>query len=67
MLWLSELLIQEHELQTFDELKEKIQDRATQGEMFFRMDVKPPFHDTPENWEDQLEAAFTTAQDEARR
>jgi hypothetical protein len=23
------------------------------------MDVKPPFPDTPDNWEDRLEAAFS--------
>jgi hypothetical protein len=28
-------------------------------EMFFRIDVKPPFSDTPDNWEDRLEASFT--------
>jgi hypothetical protein len=27
-------------------------------ERFFRMDLKPPFPDTPENWEDILESAF---------
>jgi hypothetical protein len=27
--------------------------------MFFRIDVKPPYPDTPENWEDRLEASFT--------
>jgi hypothetical protein len=27
-------------------------------ERFFRMDVKPDYQDTPENWEDRLEAAF---------
>ncbi len=27
------------------------------------MDVKPPFFDTPENWEDVLEAAFTGVAD----
>lgn len=62
MLYLSEVLIQEHELSTFDELKQVIQKRAGQGEMFFRMDVKPPFADTPTNWEDQLESAFTSGQ-----
>jgi hypothetical protein len=28
------------------------------NERFFRMDVKPDYGDTPENWEDRLEAAF---------
>lgn len=58
MLYLSEVLIQNPEIGSFDELVEVIRARA-KGEMFFRMDVKPPFPDTPENWEDLLEAAFT--------
>ena len=62
MLHLSEVLMQEHELTSFDELKNAIKQRAGQGEMFFRMDVKPPFADTPPNWEDQLESAFTSGQ-----
>lgn len=62
MLHLSEVLMQEHELSSFEELKNAIKHRAGQGEMFFRMDVKPPFSDTPENWEDQLESAFTSGQ-----
>jgi hypothetical protein len=58
MLYLSELLIQHHELQNFEELVEVIKQKAQEGERFFRMDVRPPFPDTPENWEDRLEAAF---------
>jgi hypothetical protein len=61
MLWLSEILIQEHEMVSFEQLKQSVTQRA-KGEMFFRMDVKPPFADTPENWEDQLESAFTSGQ-----
>ena len=61
MLWLSEVLMQHHELQSFEELKKKLGEHARQGEMFFRMDVRPPFHDTPENWEDILESVFTSA------
>lgn len=62
MLNLSEVLLQAHELTSFEELKAVIAQHASQGEMFFRIDVKPPFADTPENWEDQLEAAFTSGQ-----
>lgn len=62
MLWLSEVLIQEHGLSSFAALKEVIRDRArNSGELFFRMDVQPPFKDTPEDWETQLEAAFTSS------
>ncbi|MDM8548245.1 sulfur relay protein DsrC [Candidatus Venteria ishoeyi] len=57
MLYLSELLIQHHELENFDELLALI-DKVKKNERFFRIDVKPPFQDTPENWEDRLEAAF---------
>ncbi|TGO02348.1 sulfur relay protein DsrC [Candidatus Thiomargarita nelsonii] len=56
MLYLSELLMEHHELQTFEELIEIIKQQA--GERFFRMDVRPPYPDTPENWEDRLEGAF---------
>ena len=62
MLWLSELLLQQHDLESFEQLKQAVGERARNGEMFFRMDVKPPFHDTPQDWEDKLEAAFSAAQ-----
>ncbi|HDN26607.1 MAG TPA: sulfur relay protein DsrC [Thioploca sp.] len=58
MLYLSEILIQHHELQTFEELVELVKQKAQSGERFFRMDVRPSFPGTPENWEDRLEAAF---------
>jgi len=59
MLKLSDILVGHQELQTFDELLPLVQSVARSGERFFRMDVKPPFPDTPENWEDRLEAAFS--------
>ncbi|MCK5523827.1 MAG: sulfur relay protein DsrC [Thiomargarita sp.] len=58
MLYLSELLMQHHDLQNFDELVKLVKQQTETGERFFRMDVIPPFPDTPENWEDRLEAAF---------
>jgi hypothetical protein len=32
--------------------------QRAETEMFFRIDIKPPYPDTPANWEDQLEGAF---------
>ena len=61
MLSLSEILIQEHGMQSFDELEAGIQTRAEQGEIFFQMDVRPPFKDTPEEWEEILESVFTSS------
>jgi len=62
MLWLSEVLLQQHDIDSFDALKAVVSERAQAGEMFFRMDVRPPFPDTPEDWEDRLEAVFSAAQ-----
>ena len=58
MLFLSEVMMQNPDVETFVELLAVIKERK-KTEMFFRIDVKPPFSDTPENWEDRLEAAFT--------
>ena len=60
MLHISDILIERHDLGSFAELVDAVRTRA-QGERFFRIDVKPPFADTPENWEDVLESAFTSA------
>jgi len=59
MLKLSDILIAHKEITTFEELIPLIQDVARSGERFFRMDVKPPFSDTPNDWEERLEAAFS--------
>ncbi|MFT5113527.1 MAG: hypothetical protein ACI8P9_002858 [Parasphingorhabdus sp.] len=63
MLWLSEILLEHHEMESFDELISAVRNAARAGELFFRMDVKPPFHDTPQNWEDCLESVFTEVLD----
>jgi len=60
MLWLSEVMIQNPDMENFEQLKEELKKRAAAGELFFRMDVKPQFSDTPADWEDKLEAAFTS-------
>lgn len=60
MLYLSEILIQNPDLDSFEDLKVALINQAKQGELFFRMDVKPPYLDTPPGWEDQLEAVFTS-------
>ena len=59
MLWLSEVLLQNPEVESFIDLQDIIKQRAAAGERFFRMDIKPPFADTPHDWEDRLEAVFT--------
>ena len=59
MLKLSEILVANQGIESFEELIPIVQAIARDGERFFRMDVKPPYPDTPENREDRLEAAFS--------
>ena len=59
MLKLSDVMIANPQLESFEELVPIIQGVARSGERFFRMDVKPPYQDTPTDWEDRLEAAFS--------
>ena len=60
MLWLSEVMLQNPQIESFEDLKAVVAERAASGELFFRMDIKPPYIDTPPDWEDRLEAIFTS-------
>ena len=59
MLALSTILLQHHDLSTFERLVMVVREHARRGETFLAFDVRPPFADTPDNWQDLLEAAFT--------
>ena len=58
MLYLSEILIQNPQLGSFDELLGIIKQRA-QGEIHLKIDIKPNYPDPPANWEDCIEGAFS--------
>lgn len=58
MLNLSEVIMQHHELDSFRQLLGVIRQYALDGEIHFRVEIKPPYPDTPEDWEEQLEMAF---------
>jgi len=60
MLYLSQVMIANQDMQSFDDLKLVIKEFARRGEMHLRFDVKPPFPDTPSDWEERLEAAFSS-------
>ena len=62
MLWISELILQ-NQPSSFEELITLVRQKAREGDRFLRMDVKPPYPDTPRNWEDRLEATFTSTVD----
>lgn len=60
MLLLSEIIIANQQFTSFDELEEAVREIAQGGERFFRMDVKPQYFDTPNDWEERLEVAFSS-------
>ncbi len=63
MLLLSEILICNHDIDSFEALVGKVREGA-RSERFFRMDIRPPFPDTPENWESILESEFSRVLDD---
>ena len=58
MLYLSEVLMQNPDMDSFEELLLQVRDRA-QGEIHLKIDIKPNFADTPADWEDKIEGAFS--------
>ncbi len=58
MLKLSDLVIQNPEADSFQDIVMLVRRRAGAGEIFLNFDVKPDYVDTPRNWRWQLEAAF---------
>jgi hypothetical protein len=59
MLRTSEVIIAHPEVDTFEHFIEVFKEVAkNSNERFLKLDVKPDYEDTPENWEDRVEAAF---------
>ena len=54
-----DIVVEHKDVETFDEFLEVIRQKAVEGEMFIRFDLKPPFPDTPENWQDRVESVFS--------
>jgi hypothetical protein len=63
MIWLSEMLMQNQDRESFQQLIALVRKRAREGERFLSSDVRPPFPDTPMDWEERIEAAFTSPND----
>jgi hypothetical protein len=60
MIYLSEILIQNPQLNSFEELCGVIGETAQRTNAFhLKIDIKPNYGDTPGDWEDRIEAAFS--------
>ncbi|MBT5110007.1 MAG: sulfur relay protein DsrC [Rhodospirillaceae bacterium] len=58
MLNLSDLIIYNPQVNSFNELIDAVRKCASDGEIHLQFDVKPDYRDTPRNWEWKLERAF---------
>ena len=59
MLRTSEVIIAYPEIDDFEEFIKAFKAVAKSSpERFLKMDVKPDYGNTPENWEDRIEASF---------
>jgi hypothetical protein len=54
----SELMIDNPQMQSYAELKRAVVAAAQAGEIHLFMDIKPEFADTPRFWERDLEITF---------
>ncbi|HOV03813.1 MAG TPA: sulfur relay protein DsrC [Hyphomicrobiales bacterium] len=55
---LSDVIISNPHIITFDDLARAVGLLGEQGERFLEFDIKPDYRDTPKNWEIKLETAF---------
>ena len=55
---LSDIIIQHPEVNSFQQLLDKVQAMTSENMIFLNFDIKPDYRDTPRNWEWKLEAAF---------
>ncbi len=60
MIYLSEILIQNPQLNSFEDLCSVVRAVAERSNAFhLKIDIKPNYGDTPGDWEDKIEAAFS--------
>lgn len=58
MIFLSELLIQNPQFDSFEELIDLIK-KVAPTDIHLKIDIKPNYADTPADWEDKVEGAFS--------
>jgi hypothetical protein len=56
---LSDIIIQNPQVNSFDELLDTVRAISSDDMLFLNFDVKPDYRDTPRNWQWRLEAAFS--------
>jgi len=56
---LSDLIIQNPQVNSFGLLERLVATAAESGQIHLEFDVKPDYRDTPRNWEWRLEAVFS--------
>ncbi len=55
---LSDIIIQNPEINSFNELKDAVRNMTSEDMLYLNFDVKPDYRDTPRDWQWKLETAF---------
>ena len=55
---LSDIIIQNPGVNSFNELLEAVRNITSDDMLFLNFDVKPDYRDTPRNWQWKMESAF---------
>lgn len=58
MALLSDIIIQNPQCNSFNDLRQLVIQAAKDGEVFMQFDLKPDYRDTPRDWFMRLESAF---------
>lgn len=58
MLLISQLILQNSEVNKFQDLLKVVGQYGADGQVLLSFDLKPDYPDTPRDWEAQLEHAF---------
>ncbi len=58
MLQLSQIILENPQVNSFQELLKVVGQFGADGQVLLSFDLKPDFRDTPRDWENKLEYAF---------
>ncbi len=58
MLNVSQLIIENMEVESFYDFLKALRRRASEGQILLNFDIKPDYVDTPRDWQWQIETAF---------
>lgn len=59
MIQLSQIMIESYQIENFPDLLAEVRKRGQEGQVLLEIDLKPEYGDTPRDWYNQVETAFS--------